>query len=397
MDFQLSEGQKMLRDTVRKFATEKILPHWQRLRKKAFPKDIFEEMIRAGFSGAVIPEEYGGQGLDLVSFAMLVEEMCRADGGVGLSVGASLSLVAKPIINFGDEEQKRFWLPKVASGEVIGAYAQTEPDIGSDVAHIRATGVVEGDELIISGTKRFITNGSIADLVLVLVRTEPDAAPHRGLTLVLVDAKAAREAGTLIIDKDYDKMGLHCSPTSELTFIRCRVPVSNILGRLGMGFLQAMATLIGSRSMIAAQGVGLAQAAFDEAVSYAKTREQFGKKLGELPVVYHKLARMAMKIEAIRLLTYQAAWETETKGFMQSGEFMEKASFAKLHASEVATEVALASLEIHGGMGYMAESRISAILQDAIVLRIYEGASNIQAYIIAKKLLDEHGLNINPA
>ena len=149
--------------------------------------------------------------------------------------------------------------------------------------------------------------------------------------------------------------------------------------------------------MIAAQGVGLAQAAMDEAISYAKTREQFGKKLGELPVIYHKLARMAMKIEAIRLLTYQAAWETETKGFMKSAKFMEKASFAKLCASETASEVALESLEIHGGMGYMAESRISAILQDAIVLRIYQGASNIQAYIIAKKILGEHGLNINPA
>ena len=395
MDFQLTDEQRMLQEQTRAFAEREILPHWQRLRKKEFPRDIFAKMVEAGYAGATIPEEHGGGGLDLLSFAIVVIELCRADAGAGLSAGASLSLVAKPIEVFGNDEQKRFWLPKISSGEVIGAYAQTEPDHGSNVAGIKTRAVRDGDELIISGTKRFITNGSIADVVLAIVKTEsnPDK-PHKGLTMIIIDAKKAREAGTLIVDRDWDKIGLHCSPTSELTFDKCRVPVSNIVGEPGMGWWYAMATLIGSRAMIAAQGVGIAEAAFEEALKYTLQREQFGKKLADYQVMQRDLARMQMEIEAARLLTYQAAWLTETLGVFRGEEFAEKTSFAKLYASEVATRVAEKALVMHGGVGYMAESRISALYQAAIVLQIYEGASNIQEYIIARQLLRKHGIKI---
>lgn len=392
MNFELTEEQKLLQRSVRDFAAREILSQWRRLRKKEFPRDIFEKMCAAGYSGALIPEAYGGQGLDLVSFTVMVEELCRADAGVGLSIGASLSLVGEPIKYFGNEEQKQAWLPKIAAGQVIGAYAQTEPQAGSDVAGIMLKGTPDGNDLVITGKKQFITNGSIAKLILAIVRTDPH--PSKGLTMVLVDADNARKENTLIIDRDEDKMGLHCSPTSALTFDRCRVPITNIVGEQGMGFSYAMATLIGSRSMIAAQGVGLAQAALDEALSYALEREQFGKKLVEFQVMQRDLARMQMKVEAARLLTYQAAWYVDTLGISRGEEFMEKTSFAKLFASEIAAEVAEKALIIHGGMGYMAETRISAIMQDALVLQIYEGASNIQEYIIARELLKEHGIKI---
>lgn len=395
MDFQLTDEQKMLQEQARQFSEREILPHWQRLRKKEFPRDIFAKMVEAGYAGATIPEEYGGGGLDLLSFAIVVIELCRADAGAGLSTGASLSLVAKPIEVFGNDEQKRFWLPKIASGKVIGAYAQTEPDHGSNVAGIQTKAVRDGNELVISGTKRFITNGSIADVVLVLAKTETHAdKPHKGLSFILVDAKAAREAGTLIIDRDWDKMGLHCSPTSDLTFDKCRVPASNIVGEPGLGWWYAMGTLIGSRAMIAAQGVGIAEAAFEEALKYTLQREQFEKKLAEFQVMQRDLARMQMEIEAARLLTYQAAWLTQTLGIFRSEEFAEKTSFAKLYSSEVAARVAEKALVMHGGVGYMAETRISALYQDAIVLQIYEGASNIQEYIIARQLLRKHGIKI---
>lgn len=393
MDFKLSEEQEILRTQIRAFVAKEILPHWQRLRKKEFPRDIFKKMAEQGLAGAVIPEEYGGTGLDALSYVLITEEICRADGGVGLSIGASQSLVAKPIEWWGTEAQKREWLPKIATGEVIAAYAQTEPQAGSDVAGIRTKGAHDGDAIVVDGRKQFITNGSVADLILALVRTS-DAEPRRGLTMVLVDAKRAKEEGSLVVLKDEDKAGLHCSPTSALAFENCRVPAENILGGEGMGFAVAMMTLTCSRAMIAAQSVGLAQAAFDCALEYVLEREQFGKKIAEFQKTQTKLAQMAVKIEAARLLTYRAAKLADEQGPMNFQEFMAEASMAKLYASTIAEEVASMAAKMHGGMGFMADSRVSAIHADSMVLQTYEGTSDIQELIIARKFLRPHGIRI---
>lgn len=395
MNFDLTPEQKLLRLEIREFAEKEILPHWLRLRKKKFPWDIFKKMAERGLAGAIIPEEYGGAGLDLVSFAIATEELCRADGGVGLSIGASQSLVGEPILRFGTEEQKKTWLPQIASGKMIAAYAQTEPQAGSDVGSISTKAVCEKDELILNGQKQFITNGSIAGLILALVRTEniPEH-PRRGLTTVLIDAKKARVEKTLKILRDENKTGLHSSPTTAFILENCRIPVASILGTPGMGFPIAMATLTASRAMIAAQSLGLAQAAFDCTLEYVLERQQFGKKIAEFQITQSKLARMALKIESARLLAYRAAWLVDTKGFLNFQDYMSETAMAKLYASEIAEEVAAIAERLHGGMGFMKEMRISAIRDDARVLQTYEGTSDIQELIIARKFLRPRGIKI---
>ncbi|OHA04365.1 MAG: hypothetical protein A3A28_05715 [Candidatus Sungbacteria bacterium RIFCSPLOWO2_01_FULL_47_32] len=394
MNFRLTGEQLALKEQTRNFAKNEILPHWRRLRKKEFPWDIYRKLVEAGYAGGVIEERYGGAGLGMFEFFLVTEEMCRADGGVGLSIGASQSLVGKPIQNFGTDEQKNYWLPKIASGEILAAYCQTEPDSGSDVSSIktRAHQHSYGTTFRITGTKQFITNGSIADLLLVLARTGEHK--YNGLTCILVDAKKAREEGTLIVEKDFDKLGIHCSPTSTLVFQDCIVPALNILGAEGTGWPIAMVTLTGSRSMIAAQGVGLAQGALDEALTYVTQRKQFGKHLAEFQRVQGQLARIAMKLDAARLLGYRAAWLTDELGPMQAMDFMMEASMAKLYASEVVEEIASTAAELHGGMGFTTEARIGAIVEDARVLKIYEGTSAIQEYVIARQLLAKHGFKI---
>lgn len=392
MDFWLNDDQKALQKNAREFANKEILPHWKRLRKKEFPWDIFRKMATLGYAGISIDEKYGGAGLGMLEMFIVSEELCRADGGTGLSVGASQSLCSKPIQVFGNDEQKNFWLPKIALGEILAAYCQTEPDTGSDVSAIKTRGVIADGGIVISGTKQFVTNGSIADLMLVLIRTGEHK--YNGLTFVLVDAKKARSEGSLIIEKDFDKCGLHCSPTSTVVFQNCVVPYSNILDVEGFGWPIAMATLTGSRSMIAAQGVGIAQGAFDEAIKYTLERKQFGKHLAEFQRVQGQLSRMALKVDAARLLGYRAAWLADKLGPAESLSYAKEASVAKLYASEIVEEVASVAAEIHGGMGFTAETRIGAIVEDARVLKIYEGTSAVQEYIIARQILAEHGFKI---
>lgn len=398
MHFGMTADQKMIQMETRDFVAREIYPHRARLRKKEFPWDVYRKMVEAGFAGAIIPEEYGGAGLSTLSFAIMTIEICRADAGIGLSFGASQSLVAKPIMLFGNDNQKKTWLPKIASGEVIASYAQTEPNAGSDVSAIQTKGSYDSNgEMIINGEKQFITNGSIADLVLVLLRTGDDSRhPRQGLTMVLVDAKKAREEGSLIIARDFDKMGLHCSPTSSLVFENCRVPESNILGGPGQGFFIAMATLTGSRPMIAAQSAGIAKAAFDEALRYSLERKQFGKRLADFQKTQSKLARMSLKIEIAELLTFESAWyvDNATELGVAPEMIMAKASKAKLFASEAAEEIAMVAAELHGGMGFMAETPIAWILADSRVLKTYEGTSDIQELIIAREFLRPHGVRI---
>lgn len=321
-------------------------------------------------------------------------ELCRGDAGVGLSVGATLSLAADPIINHGTEAQKRKYLPIFAQGGK-GAYGQTEPGAGSDVSAIKTKGVIEGNNIRITGEKIFITNGSIADVIILIVRTSPDR--YTGLTMVIIDANEARRAGTLRHDPTPDKLGLHCSPTDNLIFEDCVIPLENILGgpdMLGMGWLFANATLIGSRPMIAAQAIGLAEAARDCAVATILEREQFGKKIYQFQSAQHAIAKMQVDIEAARLLAYQAAVAVDTTPLFERESIMELTSYAKYFAAQVATDVALQAMILHGGMGYMKESRITAIWEDAPVTHIYEGTDPIQLYVIARQFFKKQNVKI---
>ncbi|OHA13543.1 MAG: hypothetical protein A3G49_00920, partial [Candidatus Sungbacteria bacterium RIFCSPLOWO2_12_FULL_41_11] len=359
---------------------------------KGFNEEIHNKMVEElGLGGATIPQEYDGAGLTKLDYTIATIELSRGDAGVGLSIGATLSLVADTIINFGTEEQKRKWLPVFVRGGK-GAYGQTEPNAGSDVAAIKTKGIIEGEHIRITGEKIFITNGSIADVIILIMRTSPDR--YNGLTMIIVDANEARKAGTLRHDPTPNKLGLHCSPTDNLIFEDCIVPFENILGAPGMGWLQANATLIGSRPMIAAQAVGLAEAARDCAVATILQREQFGKKIYQFQSVQHIIAKMLTDIEAARLLTYQAAIAVDTTPLFERENIMEITSYAKYFAAKIATDVALQAMILHGGMGYMKESRITAIWEDVPITHIYEGTDPIQLYVIARQFFKKHNVKI---
>lgn len=391
IDFTLTAEQAILKESAGQFAEKHILPYWRSLRENRFPWYLHRRMVHAGYTGATIPTEYGGAGLDQVSFSVLAEEICRADAGVGLSLGATLMLVAEPILRFGTEEQKKRWLPAIAKG-AIGAYAQTEPGAGSDISAIRTKGEFVGDEIVITGEKTFITNGTVANVAIVLVRTSEDK--YRGLTMVLVDVKKAVRENALTV-LVLEKVGLHSSPTTSMAFQGCRVPVENVLGKIGNGFMQATATLTGSRPFIGVQGVGIAQAALDCALAHVLQREQFGKKLAEHKDIQRDLAEMYVAIEAARLLVYRAAHAVDITPAEEREKIADFASMAKLYAARAATFCAEESFILHGGMGFMAESRIAAIRADASVLHIYEGAKHIQLGIIARHLLAPHCIKVN--
>ncbi len=395
MDFRLTEEQETLRQMVRNFTEREIIAHWQTFRKKGFNEAIHKKMVEElGLGGATIPQDYDGAGLSKLDYTIVTMELCRGDAGVGLSVGATLSLAADPIINHGTEAQKRKWLPVFVRGGK-GAYGQTEPNAGSDVAAIKTKGVIEGGSIRITGEKIFITNGSIADVIILIVRTSPDR--YNGLTMVIVDANEARRAGTLRHDATPDKLGLHCSPTDNLIFEDCIVPLENVVGgpdMVRMGWFFANATLIGSRPMIAAQAVGLAEAARDCAIAHILEREQFGKKIYQFQSVQHSIAKMQTDIEAARLLTYQAAVAVDTTPLFERETIMELTSYAKYFAAKVATDTALEAMILHGGTGFMRDSRITAIWEDVPVTHIYEGTDPIQLYVIARQFFKKLNVKI---
>lgn len=405
MDFALTEEQVMLRDSVWEFAKNELLgeeknpPLWRHWRQKGVALEIHKKFVKQGYSGALIGEEYEGANIGMLSFGLMTEQISRASLGAGLTIGTSLALGAEPIQHFGSKEQKEYYLPRIAKGSIM-AYAQTESGAGSDVSAIKTKGVFDGNELVINGSKIFCTNGSIADDIIMIVRT--GQRKYRGLTMVIVDAKKAKAEGSLIIDRDEDKLGLHCSPTTAFTCNDCRVPVSNIIGDPEAGFFYATTTLIGSRPMIALQAVGAAQAAFDCALQYLLNREQFGRKIAANQAIQHELADMQQKIEAARLLSYRAAWEVEqTCKIEDPAQFtlarvniMERPSMAKLEAADVASWVTKQSAVLQGGMGYMKESRITSIYEDVLITHIYEGAPHVHKTIIARQLLEKHGIEV---
>lgn len=379
MDFHLNEDQKMLQNMVRDFANEQIKPgEKERDQKSEFPADkLIKEMAELGLFGVYIPEEYGGADMDVVSYAVAIEELSKASGSVGVIVSAHTSLACDPILSFGTEEQKKKYLTPLASGEAIGALALTEPDAGSDVVAGKTTAKLNGDKYIINGSKIFITNGPHAKYSIVTAITDKEAG-HRGLSAFIVD----KDFPGYAVGKHEDKLGIRSSSTSELVFENCEVPKENLLGEEGMGFKIAMQTLDGGRIGIASQALGIATAALEDSINFAKTRVQFGKPIATFQAIQWMLADMATQIDAARLLTYRAATLKD-----QKARYSKEAAMAKLFASEASHFVTHKGIQIHGGYGFTKEYDAERYYRDARITEIYEGTSEIQRLVIAAALL----------
>jgi alkylation response protein AidB-like acyl-CoA dehydrogenase len=379
MNFELTDDQKLLRDTVREFLRAEVAPHVEiHETAKQLPRDIMRRLwTELGLGGMVIPEEYGGIGLDAVAYTLVVEELARVWASLSIAVAVHNSVGCGPIVQFGSEEQKQRFLPKLAS-EWIGAFSLSEPSSGSDAAALRTTAVKDGDDYVLNGEKNWVTTGGFADTYVVMARTSPDR--HRGISAFILE----KGAPGLHITKTEDKMGLKASETRSLVFQDCRVPAENRIGEEGLGFKIAMTLLDGGRVGVAAQALGIAEAAFEAAVRYAKERETFGKPIGQHQAIGFMLADMRVKLDAARALTWRAAWLKS-----QGMPFAKEASMAKLFASEAATWVTHKALQIHGGYGYVRDYPVERYYRDARVTEIYEGTSEIQRLVIAMHLSKE--------
>lgn len=379
MDFDLSAEQKLVRNMVKDFAVKEILPKASEIDKQhRYPSEIIKRCAELNLMGMLVPEEYGGAGLDAISYAITIEELSRASASVGVIVSVNNSLSCFPINNFGTEEQKKQFLIPLAKGEKLGAYALTEPSAGSDPASMKSTVSKEGNYYILNGSKTFITNGAEADLFITYARLGEQEKRHKNVHAFILD----RNTPGLKIGRPLEKMGIHGSSTVELFFDGCKIPEENLLGKPNEGFKVALATLDEGRIGIAAQSLGIAQSAFDAALKYSKYRVQGGRLISEYQAIQWKLADMATEIDAARLMVYRAA-DLKEKG----QKFTKEASMAKLFASELAVRAALEAMQIHGGYGFMAEYPVERILRDSKITTLYEGTSEIQRLVIARELL----------
>lgn len=380
MDFTLSEEHLMMRQMVREFAEKEVTPTAaERDEEERFDRVIFDKLAELGLTGIPWDEKYGGAGADYLSYIIAVEELSRVCASTGVTLSAHISLASWPIFKFGTEEQKQKFLRPLAEGEMIGAFGLTEPGSGSDAAGMKTTAVKDGDHYVLNGSKIFITNGGVAGLYVVFAVTQPELK-HKGITAFIVEAD--REGFS--IGKKEKKLGIRSSPTTEIIFDNVRIPESNRLGQEGEGFKIAMMTLDGGRSGIAAQAVGIAQGALEHAIAYAKERKQFGKPIAANQGISFKLADMATKVEAARLLTYQAAW-LEDQGL----PYGKASSMAKLFAGDTAMEVTTEAVQIFGGYGYTREYPVERMMRDAKITQIYEGTNEIQRVVISNYLLKE--------
>ncbi|WP_415380972.1 acyl-CoA dehydrogenase family protein [Halosimplex sp. TS25] len=377
MDFTLPDEHRMIRETVRDFCDEEIEPIAQEIEDEhRFPEEVFDELADLDVMGVPISEEYGGLGGDQLMYALVTEELGRVSGSIGLSYAAHVSLASKPIELFGTDEQKERWLEPLATGESLGSWALTEPGSGSDASDMDTTAEKEGDEWVLNGTKQFITNANVAGSVLVKAVTEPGAG-YEGISTFIVDP----EDDGFEISAVWDKMGLNASPTCEITLSNVRIPEDRILGEPGEGWDQTKKTLDGGRISIAALSVGLAQGAFEAALSYAKEREQFGQPIGKFDAVRDMLVAMDRKIERARLLTHKAAV------LYDEGEDVTRlSSMAKLDASEVSREVAEDAVQVLGGYGYTTDFAPQRFFRDAKLMEIGEGTSEIQRLVLGREL-----------
>ncbi len=380
LDFLFTDEQQQLRKTVREFAEREIAPHvmeWDE--GSCFPMQAIKELGKLGLMGAIFPPEYGGAGMGYVEYATAIEELSRVDGSVGIIVAAHTSLCSNHIFLAGSEQQKRKYIPKLATGDFLGAWALTEPGAGSDAASARMTAVRKGNGWVLNGTKTFCTNGHYADVVVVIAVTDRSARSH-GLSAFVV------EQGTpgFRPGKKENKMGLRASDTSELIFEDCAIPRENLLGQEGNGFIDAMHILDGGRISIAALALGMGQGAYEAALKYSKQRKQFGKAISEFQAIQWKLADMATELDAARLLTMRAAW-LKDNGRPTTLE----SSMAKLYAAEVAVRVANEGVQIHGGYGFIKDYPAEKFYRDVKLCTIGEGTSEIQRMVIARQVLKD--------
>jgi butyryl-CoA dehydrogenase len=378
MDFELNDEQKALRDATRRFADEVLAPAAQGIDEADETNlELVEQLGELGYLGLTIPEEYDGAGLDTVSYAVCMEELSRGCASTALVVSINLSLIADAIIKFGTDEQKEKYLRPMATGEAVGCFVLTEPEAGTDAGAIQATAVRDGDDYVINGSKCFITNASFAKTFLVFASTDPEAG-SKGLSCFIV------EGGNdgFKVDKRFDKLGIRGADVREVYLEDCRVPAANMLGEEGKGLKIALTVLDGGRIGIAAQAVGIAQAALDEAVKYSAERKQFGRTINKFQAIQFKLAEMALAVDSARLLYLRAAC-VKDKG----ARFSVEAAMAKLAASRAANYVADQAVQIHGGYGYMKEYTVERLFRDARITEIYEGTSEVQKMVISSALL----------
>lgn len=378
MNFELTKEQIMLQEMVKEFAEKEIKPYAREVDETSKMRyETFEKLGKLGLLGIPFPEEYGGSGGDTISYCIAVEEIGKACGGTGLSYAANTSLGASPIYYFGTEEQKREWLVPLAKGETLGAFGLTEPNAGSDAGGTRTKAILDGDEWVINGEKCWITNASYSRQIIVTAVTGKNDNGRNIVSAIIVPSNTPG----VTISSNYDKMGVRGSNTCEIILENVRVPRENLLGDEKKGFSQFLFTLDGGRISIAALSVGIAQAAFEKALQFAKERQQFGKSISNFQAIQFKLADMAMEIELARNQVYKAAWLKD-----QGKPFGKEAAFAKLFASEMGFRVSNQAIQIHGGAGYMREYDVERHLRDIKLMEIGEGTSEIQRLVIARHL-----------
>ncbi len=383
MEFSLSEEQRLLKQTVRDFAEAEIGPHsreWDE--RQEFPRELFGQLGELGLMGVVWPVEYGGSGMSTLDYAVVIEELARVDAGVALSVAAHNSLCSGHIYLAGSEEQKKKYLVPLARGRFVGAWGLTENSAGSDAGGTKTTAVRDGAHWVLNGSKTFITNGRVADVAVVMAVTDRTRG-KKGISAFLVE----RGTPGFRPGKKEDKLGVRSSDTSELILEDCRIPAGQLLGQEGMGFVDTLRILDRGRIGIAAWSLGIAQASLEASLKYARERKQFGHAIADFQAVQFKIAEMATRVEASRLLTHRAAWLRDS-----GQEHTAQSSMAKWYASEVAVEAALDAVQIHGGYGFTKEYPVERYLRDSKLGTIGEGTSEVQRLVIARELLKLHGM-----
>ena len=378
MHLELSEEQKLLYKTVREFAEAEVKPLARHLDESGeFPRETFRKAAELGLTAVAIPEDDGGAGFDHLSYAIVIEEISRVCASTGTILSVQNSLFCDPLHRFGTPEQKKKFLAPFARGEKIGCYALTEPQAGSNAAALRTVAVRKGDRYVVNGTKAWITNGGVADAVLVYVNTDPSKG-EKGITALVVE----RGTPGFKVGKEEKKLGINATACVELSFTDCEVPLENRVGKEGEGYKVALSTLDGGRIGIASQAVGIAQGAFEEALRYAQERQAFGGPIAQFQAIQFMLADMSTEIEAARLLARRAAWKQDT-----GARFSMEAAMAKLFASEMATRVTHKAIQVHGGNGYSREYPVERMYRDARITEIYEGTSEIQRLVISAWVL----------
>ena len=378
MDFNYTEDQEMFVKLAKDFGVKKLLPTvTERDHKHEYDEALIEEMLGMGLAGTYFPEEFGGAGADVLSYIMTVEELAKYDAGVSITLSADVSLCANPIWQFGNEEQKKKYLTPLCEGTKLGAFGLTEPNAGTDASGQQTVAVKEGDHYVLNGSKIFITNGGAADIYVVFAMTDKTQG-NKGISAFILEK--GMEGFTF--GKKEDKLGIHTSQTMELVFQDVKVPAENLLGEEGKGFKIAMMSLDGGRIGVAAQALGIAEAALEDAIKYSKERVQFGKPLCKFQAISFKLADMATKIEAARLLVYKAAMKKQ-----EGKPFSVDAAMAKMYASDIAMEVTVDAVQIFGGYGYSEEYPVARHMRDAKITQIYEGTNEVQRMVTSGALL----------